>query len=300
MIAVLWTILSVLKIIGIILLILLALVILLICLVLFAPVSFRVRLTNEEAFSADGSVSWLGPVLRAVFRYDEGDADFAVKVCGLQIIPKKEKKKAQPTEKKPQPEKKTEQERRPTPETETPELQPAESGPAETALQAPETHEPSKQPQSGQPKKQKQPKQKKPKKAKQPKRPGKSGTGGFSDLLHKVRDILGDDDFSYAVARVFSILGGFLGSIRFRTLSGDASFSLGSPDRTGMATGVMSTIPVFYGKTLSITPDFESEEISFRGTLSGGGSLKLIHLVIAVVKLMSDKKLKKMMHLIRN
>lgn len=100
MMTVLKVLLFLLKCIGILLLAILGLLLLVTVLVLFAPVRYRGRLDKKEApeeiFRATGLISWLNPFLRVRIRYTEKKLHYTVRIFGLCLLnsdkPKKEKK----------------------------------------------------------------------------------------------------------------------------------------------------------------------------------------------------------------
>ncbi|WP_034446924.1 DUF2953 domain-containing protein [Butyrivibrio sp. AE2032] len=94
------TVLSVLKIIGIVLLIILAVILALVLLVLFVPIFYRVDATvpeteyengfDPETVTASSSFSWLWFVIRGGIEYPK-NKEFTLRVCGIKILPKKNK-----------------------------------------------------------------------------------------------------------------------------------------------------------------------------------------------------------------
>ncbi len=76
-------------------------------------------------------------------------------------------------------------------------------------------------------------------------------------------------------------------------MRGEVDFSLGDPANTGMATGVISLCPAAYGKHLSITPDFASEDLYAQGTLYLKGIVFYRHLVYLIFSIAFDKDCRK-------
>lgn len=101
MTAVLKVLLFLLKCIGILLLAILGIVLLTVLLVLLAPVRYKGKLEKKEApeeiFRADGLVSWLNPFLRVRIRFTEKKLKYTVRIFGICLLdsekPKKEKKR---------------------------------------------------------------------------------------------------------------------------------------------------------------------------------------------------------------
>ena len=94
------TFLSVLKIIGIVLLVILAVILVLLLLVLFVPIMYRVDATvpeteldngfDKDKVNASAKFSWLLFVIRGGIEFPR-DKTFTLKVCGITILPRKEK-----------------------------------------------------------------------------------------------------------------------------------------------------------------------------------------------------------------
>lgn len=86
--------LTILKVAGIIILAVIALILLLILLILFVPIRYRINAEKEDDGSsvyAKAKVSFLLHIISAVFAYED-DIYYHVKVFGIKIYPKKEKK----------------------------------------------------------------------------------------------------------------------------------------------------------------------------------------------------------------
>lgn len=97
-----------LKCIGILLLVILGLVLLTLILVLLAPIRYRGKVDKKEApeeiFRADGLISWLNPFLRIRIRYTDKKLHYIVSLFGLCLLnsdkPKREKKQKKKEKKK--------------------------------------------------------------------------------------------------------------------------------------------------------------------------------------------------------
>jgi len=108
MMAVLKVLLFLLKCIGILLLVILGVILVTLFLVLLAPVRYKGKLDKKEApeeiFRADGLISWLNPFARVRIRYTEKKLHYTVRIFGLCLLnsdkPKKEKKQKEKRKKK--------------------------------------------------------------------------------------------------------------------------------------------------------------------------------------------------------
>ena len=94
--------LSVLSVIGIILLVILCIIVVLLLLILLTPVTYKAHIEKNEEFTADGEVSWLLGVFKAVFSFKDKKFDWGMRLLFLDLkklitekknAPKKPKKK---------------------------------------------------------------------------------------------------------------------------------------------------------------------------------------------------------------
>ena len=86
--SIVWTIL---KIIGILLLVLLGFLLAVILLVLFVPIRYRAQGEYREDIAATARVTWLLHLLSVHVAFAEKTFSYQVKVCGIRLLPKKEK-----------------------------------------------------------------------------------------------------------------------------------------------------------------------------------------------------------------
>ena len=61
----------------------------------------------------------------------------------------------------------------------------------------------------------------------------------------------------------------------------------------------MEAIPFLYQTELQIKPDFEADENYIKGQLYTRGHICCIHLVVLLIRLLLDKKLRGVIHMIR-
>lgn len=76
-------------------------------------------------------------------------------------------------------------------------------------------------------------------------------------------------------------------------------FSLGEPDQTGKLVGGISMLPLIYQYDFGLYPDFEAENAYIRGTFHIRGHIRLIHVAIVAVSLLSNKKIRAIIKAIR-
>lgn len=84
----------------------------------------------------------------------------------------------------------------------------------------------------------------------------------------------------------------FLKRVRPRVVRGRIAFGLEDPAATGQLTGLIAVIPLFYETELCISPDFETEETYVRGNIYIKGHLLLIHVLVLLIGLIREKKLR--------
>ncbi|MEG0806479.1 MAG: hypothetical protein RR364_09170 [Lachnospiraceae bacterium] len=77
-----------------------------------------------------------------------------------------------------------------------------------------------------------------------------------------------------------------------RRIKANLSFSMEDPSYTGWTLGIISLIPAFYKKGVSIQPDFTKEEWWAEGALELKGHLRLYHVLVVIVKLMIDQQVR--------
>ncbi len=111
--------------------------------------------------------------------------------------------------------------------------------------------------------------------------------------ISKIKSFLEDSSNQRAIAFTWNKLAWFLVKSKPKEMRGEVDFSLGDPANTGMATGVISLCPAAYGKHLSITPDFASEDLYAQGTLYLKGIVFYRHLVYLIFSIAFDKDCRK-------
>lgn len=74
----------------------------------------------------------------------------------------------------------------------------------------------------------------------------------------------------------------------------DLVFSTGSPDTTGQLFGILACFPAIYQKDWNLMPDFQAEELYFKGTFWGKGRAAMYQLVGIVIRILLDKNCRKL------
>ena len=74
----------------------------------------------------------------------------------------------------------------------------------------------------------------------------------------------------------------------------DAVFSTGSPDTTGQLFGVLACFPAMYHKNWKLIPDFESDDLYFKGTLWGKGRIYGYEIIGIILRIVFDKNCRRL------
>lgn len=93
-----------------------------------------------------------------------------------------------------------------------------------------------------------------------------------------------------ALLKVLSQLKYLWKKARPSKLQGNVVFGTGDPASTGQILGILGTIYGVLPQGVSIIPDFEEER--YEGTIQIKGKLKLIHVLLIVIRLLSDRNFK--------
>ena len=298
----------ILKIIGIILLAILCLLVTLVMLFLFVPFVVRGRVDKgDEDFKARLLVKWMGPAFRFFLSYN-GEMKMRLKVFGIQLLPRRKKRKKRRsrsreeenagrpgstgTETMPssQPIPSLKEERKEKGITETFEKTGENAGgsAAGTAKEKPETGK----------SKGRAPFRKGLKKKKEkPSEPGKGEE--VKNVLKSIIDFLKQEENRAILKKVLKVSGHMLKTIRFESLKGKVSFSLGSPDYTGLLLGALSMMPFLYGDEMQVTPDFLAEEAYGKGHVTATCRIRMNHVAAAAIRLLADKRIRQLISSLR-
>ena len=320
MMAVLHVLLLLLKWIGILLLVILGLLLLLVVLVLLAPVRYKGRLDKKEApeeiFRADGLVSWLNPLLRVRVRFAEKKLHYTVRIFGICLLNSDKPKKDKPVKEKKKKAKKTQREKKKEQKQEKENggaaLTEHTTGDTETAEEAAESAEV----------------QAVGNQAPAQEAEGASDSEGkkkgslfakIKQLIEKIKAIpekikqrvihivntvkllwykkekvvlfLQDELHKTAIGKAWTTIKQILRHVLPGKIKGQVEFGTGDPASTGKALGVLGVLYAWYGKGVTIVPDFYEKrvvaELSFKGRIRFGT------LLIKGLRLIRDKHVKR-------
>lgn len=118
-------------------------------------------------------------------------------------------------------------------------------------------------------------------------------------LTAKIKKILKDDTCKEALAKIKTELINLLKAIMPYKLYLKAEFSAGSPDKTGMALGVLAMFPIGYKNKWKIRPDFEREEFYIDSEFDIKGRIFLYKILVIAIRLLVDKNCRKLYNEIR-
>ena len=142
-------------------------------------------------------------------------------------------------------------------------------------------------------------KEKKPKEPKEPSDEGiiskiKGMIERIKTAYPKLKKILTDEKNKEAVTHLKNELLYLLKVLLPKKSKIDAAFSTGSPDTTGQAFGILACFPAMYQKNWRILPDFESEDIYFKGTIWGKGRIYGYEIIGIILRIVFDKNCRRL------
>ena len=292
--------LAVLKILGIIVGSIIALILLLLLLILFVPIRYRMAGSFKEAVKLQARASYLLHLLSVRFVLEGKEQSLFVRIAGIPIKfgektasskskekPEKGKRKAK--EKKPEkkPEKKTEKK---------PEKNPEKSPKSDTEIKddlkndIPETDTPEKGVF---------------KKFKDLYNKIRSGWNSFKNKVSHLKEsvtgileFIENEENKEAIREALSGLGRILKNILPRRYRLWVHLGLEDPATTGEITGAVYAASALLGLHIDFEPDFEEKVIEAEGTAAG--HIRIIAILIVILKLYHNKKIKKIIHQITN
>lgn len=311
-----------LKCIGFLLLGLLGLILLVTLLGLLVPVRYRGKLRKreapEEVLFADGLVSWLNPLVRVRIRYTEKKLSYAVRLLGISVLnsekPKKEKPERKRKEKK---EKHAEdsaekedvaerpesgREEQIAESAQLPDVLPEES---EEAVPVESASEDSGDLQKEDTQKEDTKKESFFVKIKKFFEKVKAFPGKLKEkairlvknvklLWHKkekVIQFLQDEFHKQALGTAWSTVKKAFRHILPGKVKGHLEFGTGDPESTGKALGVLGILYAWYGKGITVVPDFYEKRIV--ADLTFKGRIRFGTLLVMFLSLIRDKQVKR-------
>ena len=117
----------------------------------------------------------------------------------------------------------------------------------------------------------------------------------IANLLGKVELIkafLQDETNKQGIGKIFASIKGILKHMLPRKIKGNVLFGLNDPCATGQALGVLGVLYPYYGKSLSIQPDFTRQVIE--GDIYIKGYIQIFTLCFIAIKLMINANFRKL------
>lgn len=119
----------------------------------------------------------------------------------------------------------------------------------------------------------------------------------FADRIKRIcekasslRDTVEDEENQKAVRLLLSRVKYLLHHLRFRKFEGRLAFGFEDPATVGRMLAILSLFYPLYGEHFTITPVFD--HTLFEGEIALKGHVRLIHILIAVIQLMMNKKIR--------
>lgn len=119
----------------------------------------------------------------------------------------------------------------------------------------------------------------------------------FADRIKKIceklsalREAVEDEENQKAFRLLLSRVKYLLHHLRFRRFEGRLVFGFDDPAMMGRILGVLSLFYPLYGESFTITPAFD--HMAFEGEIALKGHVRLIHILIAGIQLMMNKKIR--------
>ena len=110
------------------------------------------------------------------------------------------------------------------------------------------------------------------------------------EKLSSLREAVEDEENQKAFRLLISRAKYLLHHLRFRRFEGRLVFGFDDPAMMGRILGVLSLFYPLYGESFTITPAFD--HTVFEGEIALKGHVRLIHILIAAIQLMMNKKIR--------
>lgn len=110
------------------------------------------------------------------------------------------------------------------------------------------------------------------------------------EKLSSLREAVEDEENQKAFRLLLSRVKYLLHHLRFRRFEGRLVFGFDDPAMMGRILGVLSLFYPLYGESFTITPVFD--HTAFEGEVALKGHVRLIHILIAGIQLMMNKKIR--------
>lgn len=294
-------ILMILKIIGIAFLAILVLLLILVLAVLLIPARYRISGKADERISVRLQISWLRPCISWKARFEEQHFEQTLRIFGIPL--KKRSGEDKKPKKKGRPKKKRKPQKKPEPKV-------LESKTA-VQVQAPELQrsEPAEAAEPAFTKKRSRLDAVRSFFYKVKQLPGmiklkvetlKEKALNFKELLARMKTEFEDEMNRNVLKLLFTELKDILKHFAPRRVKAEVSFSAGEPSATGQALGIISMLPFVYRYEIRLYPDFERDELYFKGTYDIKGHIRGVHALLLMIRFIKDKNISGLIQRYRN
>jgi hypothetical protein len=110
--------------------------------------------------------------------------------------------------------------------------------------------------------------------------------------FENIKDKVFDETNKAVIAKIWVVGGKLLHHILPRKIMAKITYGTDDPALTGQLLGFVSIIPFIYRYQIQIQPDFQSETYYLKGNLEIKGKIRMIHFVIAAIRLLRDKNIR--------
>ena len=110
----------------------------------------------------------------------------------------------------------------------------------------------------------------------------------FKTRCRLAKSLLTDDKHKKAIRMVIEEVFKILKRILPKNSKLIGTYSAGSPDLTGQIFGGICILPMVYSDNWKIQPDFESEEMYFKGSFEAAGRIYMFRIIQTYLKIITD------------
>ena len=116
----------------------------------------------------------------------------------------------------------------------------------------------------------------------------------IKEVYPKLKKILADEKNKEAVTHLKKEAVYLIKVLLPKKSKMDAVFSAGAPDLTGQIFGILACFPAMYQKEWKLIPDFESEEMYFKGCFWGKGKVYGYQIMGIIIRIVFDKNCRRL------
>lgn len=121
--------------------------------------------------------------------------------------------------------------------------------------------------------------------------------GKICDKIKQILELLEEEETKALFQHVKRRMGRILWSIRPRKLKAEITYGTGEPDITGYLYGIYGILSPKLGSYVQVTPDFTG--LMLEGTFYAAGHILIIHLLVNLLGIMLDKKLRRFLYKVK-